>query len=189
MSADDVTKAKEQLKQQAVVTTAVANNEEESAGKGTSTPVISYVINNRSERERLQEDKDDVTKAKEQVKCPQQQVQTPSAVELDGHGPSSCKIPSSSVVSNGSEQRMRHQEKEDELDYKRLYEELLVEVDKLKKESHLKEQEWNRTKRQQLRKFSEYEEEVKLLAQFETDNQRLKDENGALIRVISKLSK
>ncbi|XP_068841740.1 protein phosphatase 1 regulatory subunit 12B isoform X2 [Capricornis sumatraensis] len=39
------------------------------------------------------------------------------------------------------------------------------------------------------RKMSEMEEEVKVLTELKADNQRLKDENGALIRVISKLSK
>lgn len=33
------------------------------------------------------------------------------------------------------------------------------------------------------------EEELKMLPDLKADNQRLKDENGALIRVISKLSK
>jgi len=66
---------------------------------------------------------------------------------------------------------------------------LVADHEKIKRDMALKEQEWNRTKRQQLRKISEYEEEVKLLEQLESDNQRLKDENGALIRVISKLSK
>uniref|UniRef100_UPI0037E834FD protein phosphatase 1 regulatory subunit 12A isoform X2 n=1 Tax=Semicossyphus pulcher TaxID=241346 RepID=UPI0037E834FD len=39
------------------------------------------------------------------------------------------------------------------------------------------------------RRMSELEEELKVLVDLRTDNQRLKDENGALIRVISKLSK
>ncbi|XP_068930682.1 protein phosphatase 1 regulatory subunit 12B isoform X5 [Petaurus breviceps papuanus] len=39
------------------------------------------------------------------------------------------------------------------------------------------------------RKMSEMEEEMKVLTELKSDNQRLKDENGALIRVISKLSK
>uniref|UniRef100_A0A7N8WVG4 Protein phosphatase 1 regulatory subunit n=1 Tax=Mastacembelus armatus TaxID=205130 RepID=A0A7N8WVG4_9TELE len=39
------------------------------------------------------------------------------------------------------------------------------------------------------RKISEMEEELKMLPDLKADNQRLKDENGALIRVISKLSK
>jgi len=39
------------------------------------------------------------------------------------------------------------------------------------------------------RRVAELEEEVKLIDQLRSDNQRLKEENGALIRVISKLSK
>lgn len=39
------------------------------------------------------------------------------------------------------------------------------------------------------RRISELEEEVKTVKQLKADNQRLKDENGALVRVISKLSK
>jgi len=39
------------------------------------------------------------------------------------------------------------------------------------------------------RKLAEMEEELKTLDQLKSDNQRLRDENGALIRVISKLSK
>ncbi|XP_076589626.1 protein phosphatase 1 regulatory subunit 12A isoform X5 [Chaetodon auriga] len=39
------------------------------------------------------------------------------------------------------------------------------------------------------RRMAELEEELKVLVDLRADNQRLKDENGALIRVISKLSK
>lgn len=39
------------------------------------------------------------------------------------------------------------------------------------------------------RKAAELEEELKALSDLRADNQRLKDENAALIRVISKLSK
>ncbi|XP_062283400.1 protein phosphatase 1 regulatory subunit 12B-like [Scomber scombrus] len=39
------------------------------------------------------------------------------------------------------------------------------------------------------KKVSGMEEEIKILTELKSDNQRLKDENGALIRVISKLSK
>ncbi|KAK5619505.1 hypothetical protein CRENBAI_013890 [Crenichthys baileyi] len=39
------------------------------------------------------------------------------------------------------------------------------------------------------RRMTELEEELKVLVDLRADNQRLKDENGALIRVISKLSK
>nr|XP_033773585.1 protein phosphatase 1 regulatory subunit 12B isoform X6 [Geotrypetes seraphini] len=46
-----------------------------------------------------------------------------------------------------------------------------------------------REKRALERKLSEMEEDMKILTDLRSDNQRLKDENGALIRVISKLSK
>ncbi|KAK5863893.1 hypothetical protein PBY51_000884 [Eleginops maclovinus] len=39
------------------------------------------------------------------------------------------------------------------------------------------------------KKVSNMEDEIKMLTELKSDNQRLKDENGALIRVISKLSK
>uniref|UniRef100_A0A4W5Q3B5 cGMP-dependent protein kinase interacting domain-containing protein n=2 Tax=Salmoninae TaxID=504568 RepID=A0A4W5Q3B5_9TELE len=39
------------------------------------------------------------------------------------------------------------------------------------------------------RRVAELEAELKVLGDLRADNQRLKDENGALIRVISKLSK
>ncbi|KAL6119261.1 uncharacterized protein ACO6RY_03873 [Pungitius sinensis] len=39
------------------------------------------------------------------------------------------------------------------------------------------------------KKVSNMEDELKVLTELKSDNQRLKDENGALIRVISKLSK
>jgi len=39
------------------------------------------------------------------------------------------------------------------------------------------------------KKLAEMEDELKSLEQLKADNQRLRDENGALIRVISKLSK
>ncbi|XP_051270449.1 protein phosphatase 1 regulatory subunit 12B-like isoform X1 [Dicentrarchus labrax] len=39
------------------------------------------------------------------------------------------------------------------------------------------------------KKISDMEEQLKVKAELKTENQRLKDENGALIRVITKLSK
>jgi len=65
----------------------------------------------------------------------------------------------------------------------------VTQIETLKKELVQKEQDWNREKRQQQRKMSELEEEVKAIEVLKSDNQRLKYENGALIRVISKLSK
>ncbi|XP_067913220.1 protein phosphatase 1 regulatory subunit 12A-like isoform X2 [Heterodontus francisci] len=101
-------------------------------------------------------------------------------------------------------------------DYKKLYEEALAENEKLKAKlqeaqlelaevkaqlekatqkqerisdkSSMLEME-KREKRALERKVSEMEEELKVLTELKSDNQRLKDENGALIRVISKLSK
>lgn len=74
-------------------------------------------------------------------------------------------------------------------DYKKLYEQLLVEFEAYKQEVGRKEQEWNREKRQMQRKLGELEEELKQVETLKQDNLRLKEENGALIRVISKLSK
>uniref|UniRef100_A0A8C5R4Y6 Protein phosphatase 1 regulatory subunit n=1 Tax=Leptobrachium leishanense TaxID=445787 RepID=A0A8C5R4Y6_9ANUR len=101
-------------------------------------------------------------------------------------------------------------------DYKKLYENLLTENDTLRdqlEETELKLTELKLeleriTQRQERhaerpamlqlerferraleRKVSELEEELKVLSDLKADNQRLKDENAALIRVISKLSK
>ncbi|ENN73128.1 hypothetical protein YQE_10269, partial [Dendroctonus ponderosae] len=99
-----------------------------------------------------------------------------------------------------------------EIDYKKLYEEQLVENDRLKDKLRKSDEELKETKqtlerinvvtsknslselekrerRAMERKLSEMEEELKNLENLKTENQRLKDENGALIRVISKLSK
>lgn len=46
-----------------------------------------------------------------------------------------------------------------------------------------------REKRVLERRMTEMEDDLKVLTDLKSDNQRLKDENGALIRVISKLSK
>ncbi|XP_036375699.1 protein phosphatase 1 regulatory subunit 12A-like isoform X5 [Megalops cyprinoides] len=106
-------------------------------------------------------------------------------------------------------------EREDATDYKKLYEQILAENEKLKAQlrdtdlelADLKLQLEKATQRQERfadrsqlemekrerraleRKISEMEEELKTLPDLKADNQRLKDENGALIRVISKLSK
>ncbi|XP_067415999.1 protein phosphatase 1 regulatory subunit 12A [Emydura macquarii macquarii] len=106
-------------------------------------------------------------------------------------------------------------EKEDATDFKKLYEKILAENEKLKAQLHdtnmeltdLKLQLEKATQRQERfadrsllemekrerraleRRISEMEEELKMLPDLKADNQRLKDENGALIRVISKLSK
>uniref|UniRef100_A0A8B9Z462 Protein phosphatase 1 regulatory subunit n=1 Tax=Buteo japonicus TaxID=224669 RepID=A0A8B9Z462_9AVES len=108
-------------------------------------------------------------------------------------------------------------EKEDSTDFKKLYEQILAENEKLKAQLHdtnmeltdLKLQlekttqvcikqksmyladklEASQERRALERRISEMEEELKMLPDLKADNQRLKDENGALIRVISKLSK
>ncbi|XP_065124778.1 protein phosphatase 1 regulatory subunit 12A isoform X6 [Paramisgurnus dabryanus] len=106
-------------------------------------------------------------------------------------------------------------DRDDATDYKKLYEQILGENEKLKTQlrdtelelADLKLQLEKATQRQERfadrsqlelekrerraleRKISEMEEELKMLPDLKADNQRLKDENGALIRVISKLSK
>ncbi|NXE28168.1 MYPT2 phosphatase, partial [Ardeotis kori] len=108
-------------------------------------------------------------------------------------------------------------EEESNRDYKKLYESALLENQKLKsklqeaqleladikskleKAAQQKQEKTSdrssmlemekREKRALERKLSEMEEEMKILTELKSDNQRLKDENGALIRVISKLSK
>uniref|UniRef100_A0A2K5EN86 Protein phosphatase 1 regulatory subunit n=1 Tax=Aotus nancymaae TaxID=37293 RepID=A0A2K5EN86_AOTNA len=98
-------------------------------------------------------------------------------------------------------------EKDDSTDFKKLYEQILAENEKLKAQLHdtnmeltdLKLQLEKATQVRTLfflllsraleRRISEMEEELKMLPDLKADNQRLKDENGALIRVISKLSK
>nr|XP_015197716.1 PREDICTED: protein phosphatase 1 regulatory subunit 12B-like isoform X11 [Lepisosteus oculatus] len=101
-------------------------------------------------------------------------------------------------------------------DYKKMYEDALAENEKLKskledskkelakirtqldkvtqKQDSMSEKSTvfeteKREKRTLEKKVSEMEEELKVLTELKSDNQRLKDENGALIRVISKLSK
>ncbi|XP_068132723.1 protein phosphatase 1 regulatory subunit 12A isoform X5 [Hyperolius riggenbachi] len=106
-------------------------------------------------------------------------------------------------------------DKDDSTDFKKLYEQIIAENEKLKAQLHdtnleltdLKLQLEKATQRQERfadrslleiekrerraleRRISEMEEELKMLPDLKADNQRLKDENGALIRVISKLSK
>ncbi|XP_078511141.1 protein phosphatase 1 regulatory subunit 12C isoform X1 [Lissotriton helveticus] len=105
---------------------------------------------------------------------------------------------------------------DDQRDYKKLYEDMRIENENLKdqlQETELKLTqlklelervtqrheryaerpallELERFERRALeRKAAELEEELKVLSDLKADNQRLKDENAALIRVISKLSK
>lgn len=101
-------------------------------------------------------------------------------------------------------------------DYKKMYETALHENDKLKSRLRDSKQELakirsqldkvtqkqdtmpekssvlesDKKEKQALEKrVSDMEEELKVLVELKSENQRLKDENGALIRVISKLSK
>ncbi|KAF6716005.1 Protein phosphatase 1 regulatory subunit 12A [Oryzias melastigma] len=60
--------------------------------------------------------------------------------------------------------------------------------DRISERSPLLESE-KREKQVLEKRVSDMEEEIKILTELKSDNQRLKDENGALIRVISKLSK
>ncbi|XP_061107181.1 protein phosphatase 1 regulatory subunit 12A isoform X2 [Conger conger] len=117
--------------------------------------------------------------------------------------------------SEGRRPYLSRLERDDTTDYKKLYEQIVAENEKLKAQlrdtdlerSGLKLQLEKATQRQERfadrsqlemekrerraleRKISEMEEELKTLPDLKADNQRLKDENGALIRVISKLSK
>lgn len=101
-------------------------------------------------------------------------------------------------------------------DYKKMYTEALHENERLKSRLHDSKQELakirsqlekvtqrqdrmserssvleseKREKQALEKRVSDMEEEIKILTELKSDNQRLKDENGALIRVISKLSK
>jgi protein phosphatase 1 regulatory subunit 12A len=99
-----------------------------------------------------------------------------------------------------------------EIDYKKLYEQAIAENSELKEKLKKSDQDLRDTKqtleklklvtsknslselekrerRAMERKLSEMEEELKQLDIMKIENQKLKDENGALIRVISKLSK
>ncbi|XP_066463855.1 protein phosphatase 1 regulatory subunit 12C isoform X2 [Eleutherodactylus coqui] len=109
----------------------------------------------------------------------------------------------------------RHKDESDK-DYKKLYEDLLSQNESLREQlqeaelklTQLKLELERVTQRQERhaerpallelerferraleRKAAELEEELKVLSDLKADNQRLKDENAALIRVISKLSK
>ncbi|KAG1681204.1 Protein phosphatase 1 regulatory subunit 12A [Nymphon striatum] len=87
----------------------------------------------------------------------------------------------------------------DSLDYKKLYEEVKEENERLKenfsktelalKESRDQLEKVLQERRALERKLSEMEEEVKQMELLKLDNAKYRDENGALIRVISKLSK
>lgn len=84
----------------------------------------------------------------------------------------------------------------DEKELRKTFRELVIEFERLKNEFREKEenekenlQNWIRTERQFQRKISELEEENKQIEKFKIDIERLKQERGSLIRVISRLTK
>ena len=131
---------------------------------------------------------DDVSKAKEQIQKQQQEQQQQQQASAATRSPTKSET-DSATPGRGSGGRDASSSDNSGTDYKKLYEETLSQMEALRKELSQKEQEWSREKRQQQRKISELEEDVKMMDILKSDNQRLKDENGALIRVISKLSK
>ncbi|KPU78744.1 uncharacterized protein Dana_GF23761, isoform D [Drosophila ananassae] len=123
-------------------------------------------------------------------------------------GSSASTATTSESKSSGSDKA----ENGDGIDYKALWEAAKLENDKLKQMLKQKDDEVvqtratlerfanatsknslseieKRERRAMERKLSELEEELKQLDTYKTDNHRLKEENAALIRVISKLSK
>lgn len=127
-----------------------------------------------------------------------------------GGGEGDCE-PEPPVVITERTSYASHRNSTLEIDYKSMYEASVAEVKRLRgvldtSEQQLREaratisrvstvtqtsQSENdiREKRAMERKLSEMEEELKYMQVLQVENQRLKDENGALIRVISKLSK
>lgn len=100
------------------------------------------------------------------------------------------------VPANSSSRSSLVEQSSEEIDYKKLCKQLIKENETLRKKikdledaEKKKEQEFNRERRSMQRTLSEHEEELKSLNEIKADNARLKDENAALIRVISKLSK
>ncbi|XP_071043703.1 protein phosphatase 1 regulatory subunit 12B isoform X5 [Parasteatoda tepidariorum] len=122
----------------------------------------------------------------------------------------SCRSDASSHYSTSSRLSANDEENKE---YKKLYEEVKKENDCLKENLKKTEEELEKTKKQLQkmsqnntsksslseiekkerrsleRKISEMEEEVKQIEKLKADNERLSNENKALIRVISKLSK
>ncbi|XP_070601816.1 protein phosphatase 1 regulatory subunit 12B isoform X6 [Erythrolamprus reginae] len=94
-----------------------------------------------------------------------------------------------SALSENQKLKSKLQDAQAELtDVKSKMDKLTQKQEKTSDRSSMLEME-KREKRLLERKLSEMEEEMKVLTDLKSDNQRLKDENGALIRVISKLSK
>nr|XP_020737673.1 protein phosphatase 1 regulatory subunit 12B-like isoform X2 [Odocoileus virginianus texanus] len=106
----------------------------------------------------------------------------------DGSGRDYRKLYESALTEN-QKLKTKLQEAQLELaDVKSKLEKMAQKQDKIPDRSSALETE-KRERRALERKMSEMEEEMKVLTELKSDNQRLKDENGALIRVISKLSK
>ncbi|XP_037901490.1 protein phosphatase 1 regulatory subunit 12A isoform X2 [Glossina fuscipes] len=128
-------------------------------------------------------------------------------------GLTSSITPSASSNSASDEKKANDRsESVDNIDYKALWEAVKMENEKLKQQLKKKDEEITQTRatlerlanattknslseiekrerRTMERKLSELEEELKQLEVYKTENLRLKEENAALIRVISKLSK
>lgn len=114
---------------------------------------------------------------------------------------SSSRQSSASLESEGTPETTRGADVRDDakptegapVDYKALYLEARAEKEALaRKVKELEARagpEWSREKRQLLRRIGELEEELKTKEELQRENARLKEENSALIRVISKLSK
>ncbi|XP_040610869.1 protein phosphatase 1 regulatory subunit 12A isoform X5 [Mesocricetus auratus] len=182
--------------------------------KRRSTGVSFWTQDSDENEQERQSDTEDGSNKKE--------TQTDSVSRYDSSSTSSSDRYDSLLGRSGSysylEERKPYSsrlEKDDSADFKKLYEQILAENEKLKAQLHdtnmeltdLKLQLEKATQRQERfadrsllemekrerraleRRISEMEEELKMLPDLKADNQRLKDENGALIRVISKLSK
>uniref|UniRef100_T1PLK6 Protein phosphatase 1 regulatory subunit 12B n=1 Tax=Musca domestica TaxID=7370 RepID=T1PLK6_MUSDO len=119
---------------------------------------------------------------------------------------------STSSATDDKKTRDKTESSGDNIDYKALWEAVKLENEKLRAQLKKKDDEViqtratlerfanatnknslseieKRERRAMERKLSELEEELKQLDAYKTENLRLKEENGALIRVISKLSK
>ncbi|MEE6480689.1 hypothetical protein FKM82_012650 [Ascaphus truei] len=177
---------------------------------------VSYWTQDSDENEQDQQsDTDDGTNKKEQVdSISRYNTGSTSGIYGDRYDSFIGRSGSSSYLETRKPYYSRLMN-EDSTDFKKLYEQITAENEKLKAQLHdtnleltdLKLQLEKATQRQERfadrslleiekrerraleRRISEMEEELKMLPDLKADNQRLKDENGALIRVISKLSK
>lgn len=95
---------------------------------------------------------------------------------------------SGSNTASSSNKYREYKEEEKKVDYKKMYDEAMVKMDKMRKEYECKEQEWRMEKKKQERVISELEENVKEMESLKQENERLNEENTALVRVISRLS-